>query len=76
MMELTKHVYLSVLARASRTFRQRAQVSANAHDKAVNERRARQLETVLDRTRVHGESFNLVDSHVIDLLNKAGIVNI
>lgn len=74
MFEVSRNTYLSILARASGTFRQRARQASTDHDKVVNEGRARQLEAVLKTTRAHGNSYNLVDHHVVNLLKVSGII--
>lgn len=74
MFEVSRNTYLSILARASGTFRQRAIQAQDDHDKVVNEGRARQLEAVLNKTRASGESYNLVDHHVVNLLRISGII--
>lgn len=73
MYELPRMALLSVLARAAAATRAQAQTELIDHDRAIVENRARALETALVRTRNYGESYNLVDGHIINLINKAGI---
>lgn len=45
------------------------------HEFIVNEKRARQLEQILNRTRQE-ESFVLCDLNVIDLINNSGVAQL
>lgn len=80
--ELNRSVYFSLLNRAAIEYRTRATLPSvnpederTRHDRAVNIRRARQLEAILDKARFTSETFNLVDQNIEHLLNNAGVAN-